>query len=167
MTTEKCIYPCCVCSTSDAERLRKTAWVGSWRKTRRVSRTLVRGPFSPFCKSHQAARDRIEPMGPVFSSSSPFLIDWFTSPKVENLERKKKEQTCNIQSFLRPLDSGAADSDLQRAFVGSCHTVTTATELIWALDYCCSLKEASLWIPGLWAHSSDSTFDMSVTSFSQ
>lgn len=35
------------------------------------------------------------------------------------------------------------------------YTVTTATKLIWALDYRSSLKEASLWIPWLWAHSSD------------
>lgn len=43
-----------------------------------------------------------------------------------------------------------------KCICGELHcTVTTATKLIWALDYCSSLKEASLQIPGLWAHSSD------------
>lgn len=88
----------------------------------------------------------------VSSSSSPLWL--VPSKEVERLEKEK--QIFNIQLLLYIFNAGVADGVLQSAFNSELYyPVTTATKLIWALDYCSSLKEASLWIPGLWAHSSD------------
>lgn len=95
-----------------------------------------------FCTTHHRHGIKLDGCG-VFHPSPLWLVH---SPEEDKALKKQKRSSFLIFNCWGSL----------KCICGELHcTVTTATKLIWALDYCSSLKEASLRIPGLWAHSSD------------
>lgn len=75
------------------------------------------------------------------TETSPFTSDWLTLTGDKKLGGKKGEK--NGYFIYRLTDVLSVKTKSSNLF----YTVSTATEFIWTLGFCGSLKEAMLWIP--------------------
>lgn len=119
-----------------------------------------RTPVIYCCRSFDPYSPTGFPVKLCSTETSAFTSDWLTLTERKTWGKNRK----NSSYIYRLTDVFSVKTKSGHMF----DIVSTATGFIWTRGFCGSLKEASLWIPNVWAHSSVhrlGSLEVSTTSF--